>query len=91
MAFSPGDRLGSYEVLGVLGAGGMGIVYRARDSRLKREVALKVLPDAVAGDGERVARLQREAEVLATLMHQHIAAIHGMRSSTVAGRSCSSW
>jgi serine/threonine protein kinase len=78
MAFPPGTRVGPYEVVSMLGAGGMGEVYRARDSRLKREVALKVLPVPVARDADRVARLQREAEVLATLMHQHIAAIHGM-------------
>ena len=73
-----GTRLGPYEIVGSLGAGGMGEVYRARDPRLQRDVALKVLPDPFARDPERIARLQREAEVLATLMHQHIAVIHGM-------------
>ena len=67
MALTSGTQLGSYEILGSLGAGGMGEVYRARDSKLKREVAIKILPDAFARDAERVARFQREAEVLATL------------------------
>src|SRR5262245_20633548 len=76
MAFEPGTKLGTYEVLGLLGAGGMGEVYRARDAKLKREVAIKVLPDAFAGDAERIARFQREAEALAALNHPHIAAIY---------------
>ena len=67
MALTSGTQLGSYEILGSLGAGGMGEVYRARDSKLKREVAIKILPDAFARDAERVARFQREAEVLASL------------------------
>jgi serine/threonine protein kinase/Tol biopolymer transport system component len=75
---TPGTRLGIYEVTGALGVGGMGEVYRARDTRLKREVALKLLPASVASDPERVARFQREAEVLASLNHPHIAAIHGL-------------
>jgi len=73
---APGTHLGSYEVLDPLGAGGMGEVYRARDTRLKREVAIKILPEAFASDAERVARLQREAEALASLNHPNIAAIH---------------
>jgi hypothetical protein len=73
---APGTRLATYEVIGPLGVGGMGEVYRARDSRLKREVAIKLLPEAFANDAERVARLQREAEVLASLNHPNIAAIH---------------
>jgi serine/threonine protein kinase len=76
MTFNAGTKVGTYEIVGPLGKGGMGEVYRARDSRLKREVAVKVLPDAFARDAERVARFQREAEVLATLNHPHIAAIH---------------
>jgi eukaryotic-like serine/threonine-protein kinase len=76
MAFEPGTKLGTYEILGLLGAGGMGEVYRARDAKLKREVAIKVLPDAFAGDAERIARFQREAEALAALNHPHIAAIY---------------
>jgi len=73
-----GTRLGVYEVTGLLGAGGMGEVYRARDTRLKREVAIKVLPDAFAQDGERLARFQREAELLATLTHPNIATVFGI-------------
>jgi serine/threonine protein kinase len=76
-----GSRVGSYEVISALGAGGMGEVYRARDSKLKRDVALKVLPADVAGDRERLARFQREAEVLATLNHPNIAHIHGLEES----------
>jgi len=76
-----GTRLGPYEIESVLGAGGMGEVYRARDTVLKREVAIKVLPLAFAGDPERIARFQREAEVLATLNHPNIAAIHGLQDS----------
>ncbi len=63
MPLSAGDKLGPYEILAPLGAGGMGEVYRARDSKLKREVAIKVLPEAFARDPERMARFQREAEV----------------------------
>ena len=76
MPLTPGIRMGSYEILAPLGAGGMGEVYRAKDSKLKREVALKVLPEAFARDSERVARFQREAEVLASLNHPNIATIH---------------
>src|SRR5688572_3402710 len=78
---SPGTRIGSYEVLAPLGAGGMGEVYRARDTRLKREVALKILPAALAADADRLARMEREAQVLASLNHPHIAAIHGVEES----------
>jgi serine/threonine-protein kinase len=73
-----GDRLGDYEVTGALGAGGMGEVYRARDAKLGRDVALKILPPTFAHDPERVARFHREAQVLAALNHPHIAAIHGL-------------
>jgi serine/threonine protein kinase len=76
-----GTRLGPYEIESVLGAGGMGEVYRARDTLLKRDVAIKVLPQAFAGDPDRIARFQREAEVLATLNHPNIAAIHGLQDS----------
>ena len=72
-----GTRVGVYEVLSLLGAGGMGEVYRARDTRLNREVALKVLPDAFASEPERLARFEREAQVLASLNHPHIATIYG--------------
>src|SRR6202165_259625 len=73
-----GRRIGSYEILSLLGAGGMGEVYRAKDTKLKREVALKVLPEAFANDPERMARFQREAEVLASLNHPNIAQIYGV-------------
>jgi serine/threonine protein kinase len=78
MPLSVGDKLGHYEILSSLGKGGMGEVYRARDSRLKRDVAIKVLPEAFARDPERMARFQREAEVLASLNHPYIATIHGV-------------
>jgi hypothetical protein len=73
---SPGARLGALEILELLGAGGMGEVYRALDTRLGRDVAVKVLPDAVASDADRRARLEREARVVASLHHPNIAAIH---------------
>ena len=78
MSLAIGDRLGSYEILSALGAGGMGEVYRARDSKLNRDVALKLLPDAFARDPERVARFEREAQLLATLNHTNIGAIYGL-------------
>ena len=73
MALTIGRRLGVYEILSLIGAGGMGEVYRARDTRLKREVAIKVLPEAFSHDPDRLARFQREAELLATLNHPNIA------------------
>src|SRR5262249_38264696 len=76
-----GSRIGAHEVLAMLGQGGMGEVYRARDTRLKRDVALKILPESFASDPERLARFQREAEVLASLNHPNIAAIHGLEES----------
>ena len=72
----PGSRLGPYEIVAPLGAGGMGEVYRARDLRLGREVAIKVLPAEVASDPERLARFEREARALAALTHPNILAIH---------------
>jgi serine/threonine protein kinase len=84
MALNPGTRFGSYEVVALIGAGGMGEVYRARDTRLKREVAIKVLPDAFANDTERLARFQREAELLATLNHPNIGAVYGFEQSESA-------
>jgi Tol biopolymer transport system component len=81
MALSTGTRLGGYEILGALGAGGMGEVYRARDAKLNREVALKVLPESLAGDPDRLARFRREAQVLAALNHPNIAHIHGFEDS----------
>src|SRR3984957_19138419 len=78
MALSVGDRLGPYEILAPLGAGGMGEVYRARDTKLDRDVAIKVLPTALAQDPERLARFDREAKVLASLNHPNIATIYGI-------------
>jgi len=81
MAVTPGTRLGSYEILSALGAGGMGEVYRARDTKLGRDVALKIIPDVFALDVDRVARFKREAQVLASLNDPHIAAIYGFEDS----------
>jgi serine/threonine protein kinase len=81
MSLINGSRLGPYEIVAPLGAGGMGEVYRARDSRLQREVALKVLPASVAEDPDRLVRFQREAQVLASLNHPNIAHIHGLEES----------
>ncbi|MBI5169117.1 MAG: protein kinase [Candidatus Eisenbacteria bacterium] len=80
MALAAGDRLGLYEIVAPLGAGGMGEVYRARDTRLDRVVAIKVLPEAFAEDPERLARFEREARLLASLNHPNIAALHGLES-----------
>ena len=82
MSLAPGTRLGSYDVTAQIGAGGMGEVYRARDSKLDRDVALKVLPAALAQDPERLARFEREARTLAQLNHPNIAAIYGVEDST---------
>ncbi len=81
MALTTGSRLGSFEILAGIGAGGMGEVYRARDAKLGRDVALKVLPEAFARDAERMARFQREAKVLASLNHPNIASIYGLEDS----------
>ena len=81
MSLTAGTKLGSYEILSPLGAGGMGEVYRARDGKLHRDVAIKVLPELFAADAERLARCQREAQVLASLNHPHIAAIYGLEKS----------
>src|SRR5215510_7316728 len=78
LVLNPGTRLGPYEVTALLGVGGMGEVYRATDTDLKRQVAIKVLPASVAADTERLARFQREAEILAALNHPNIAAIYGL-------------
>jgi len=82
MILAAGTRLGQYEVIAPLGSGGMGEVYRARDTKLGRDVALKVLPDAFMLDRERIARFKREAQVLASLNHPNIAAIYGIEDST---------
>jgi hypothetical protein len=81
MALTAGSRLGSYEIVSAIGAGGMGEVYRARDTKLGRDVAIKVLPEQVAADADRLARFHREAQVLASLNHTHIAAIYGLEKS----------
>ena len=78
MGLSAGIRLGSYEIVSALGAGSMGEVYRAKDTKLNREVALKILPDTFTHDPERLARFRREAQLLASLNHPHIGAIYGL-------------
>ncbi len=78
MPLAAGDRIGHYEILSLLGKGGMGEVYRGRDTKLKRDIAIKILPETFARDAERMARFQREAEVLASLNHSNIAAIYGV-------------
>ena len=82
MSLSVGSRLGGYEILSLLGQGGMGEVYRARDVRLGRDVAIKILPTDVADDPDRLARFEREAQVLASLNHPHIGQIHGVEDSS---------
>jgi Tol biopolymer transport system component len=81
MALAPGTRLGPYGIIALIGAGGMGEVYRARDTKLNRDVALKILPESFAVDGDRVARFRREAQVLAALNHPNIAHIYGFEDS----------
>src|SRR5262252_2847097 len=81
MALIIGSQLGSHEITGLLGKGGMGEVYRARDTKLKREVAIKILPGEFAQDSDRVRRFQREAEVLASLNHPNIATIYDLEEA----------
>src|SRR5688572_22310381 len=81
MAIGPGSRLGPYEITALIGEGGMGKVWRAHHTGLKRDDALKVLPDAFASDPDRLARFQREAQVLASLNHPNIAHVHGLERS----------
>jgi eukaryotic-like serine/threonine-protein kinase len=81
---SPGTRIGVYQIASSLGSGGMGEVYRARDTKLGREVALKVLPDTFAADPDRLARFEREARTLAALNHPHIAQVYGFEASNGA-------
>ena len=81
MALASGTKLGPYEIVAPLGAGGMGEVYRARDTKLGREVALKLLPPLFTADADRVARFKREARVLASLNHPHFGAIYGFEGS----------
>ena len=81
MSLETGAELGPYEILSLIGAGGMGEVYKARDSRLDRIIAIKILPDAFAQDKERLSRFEREARLLASLNHPNIATIHGFEES----------
>ena len=81
MPLAPGTRLGVYEIVAQIGEGGMGLVYRARDTALNRDVALKVLPEAFSSDADRLARFTREAQTLASLNHPNIAHIHGLEES----------
>src|ERR1700675_2936793 len=81
MTIAAGTHLGSYEVVAQIGAGGMGEVYQAHDTKLGRDVAIKVLPEAFAHDPERLSRFQREAKMLAALNHPNIATIHGLEQS----------
>src|ERR1700739_2910557 len=78
-----GKRVGPYEIVGLLGTGGMGEVYRAKDTRLKREVALKMLPEAFTNDPSRIARFQREAEMLASINHPNIAHVYGLEERAI--------
>lgn len=78
MPLTPGARLGSYEITAAIGRGGMGEVFRARDTRLQRDVAIKVLPELFAADRERLARFQREAQALAAVNHPNIAQVYGI-------------
>src|SRR6266436_5053891 len=82
MSLGAGTRFGPYEIVALLGAGGMDEVYRARDTKLEREVALENLPDTFASDPDRLARFTREAQTLAALNHPNIAHIHGLEESS---------
>src|SRR5437868_6409322 len=81
MALANGSRVGPYEITSQIGAGGMGVVFRARDTKLGRDVAIKVLPDAFLRDRDRLARFEREAQALASLNHSNIAQIYGLEES----------
>ena len=92
MALTLGTRLGPYEITAQIGAGGMGEVYRATDTKLNRSVAIKVLLPAVADDADRLARFRREAQVLASLNHPNIAAIYGLEEANdVVALALDSW
>ena len=82
MSLAPGAYIGPYEILSALGVGGMGEVYRARDTKLDRDVALKVLPDLFTTDPDRRARFEREARVLASLNHPNIAHVYGLEDAS---------
>jgi serine/threonine protein kinase len=86
MPLEIGSSLGHYEILSSLGDGGMGEVYGARDGELQREVAIKVLPEGIAGDSDRHSRFEREARALAALNHPNIATLHGFESTEVEGQ-----
>src|SRR5262245_29031158 len=86
MSLGAGSRIGSYTIMAALGEGGMGVVFRAHDPKLQREVALKLLPDHLADDPDRLSRFRREALVLASVNHPNIAQIYGLEDST--GTSC---
>jgi len=83
LPLAAGQHLGPYEIVSPIGAGGMGEVYRARDTKLKRDVAVKVLPESVAGDPERLARFEREAQALAALSHPNIAAVYAVEGLAI--------
>ena len=87
MSLTPGARVGPYAIQSALGAGGMGEVYRARDSKLNRDVALKLLPEVFAFDSDRLARFRREAQLLASLNHPNIAIIHGLEEGPASARA----
>ncbi len=87
MALTPGTRLGVYDITAPIGKGGMGQVYRASDTKLDRDVAIKILPEAFAHDADRLARFTREAKTLASLNHPNIAHLHGLEESGASRRS----
>jgi serine/threonine-protein kinase len=87
LALTPGSRLGVYEVIEQIGEGGMGQVYRATDTKLKRQAPIKILPPLLAAEHDRLARFQSEAEVLAALNHPNIAGIYGLEEGGASRRS----
>ena len=84
MPLSPGDKLGPYEIMAPPGAGGMGEVYRAHDAKLNRDVAIKILPAALANDAQYMARFEREAQMLAAMNHPNIATVYGVEQGALA-------
>jgi eukaryotic-like serine/threonine-protein kinase len=91
MPLAAGTRLGPYEILAPVGAGGMGEVYRAHDTTLDRDVAIKILPDALAADPDRLAHFEREAKTLAALNHPHIAQIYGVADRAIVMELVQNW